>query len=120
MLSESGPERIYLACGATDMRKSIDSLAALVTHAFDLDPFSDAWFVFCNRNRDKLKLLRWDTNGFWLYYRRLEKGRFEWPLASPDERKSCAISRRQLGWLLDGLPLEQRRAHSAVTARIIV
>jgi len=55
------------------MRKSIDSLSALVTHAFDLDPFSDAWFVFCNRGRDKLKILRWDRNGFWLYYRRLEK-----------------------------------------------
>ena len=120
MLSDTGSERIFLACGATDMRKSIDSLASLVTHAFDLDPFSDAWFVFCNRNRDKLKLLRWDTNGFWLYYRRLEKGRFEWPSASPNERKSHAISRRQLGWLLDGLSLEQRRAHDAVTARIIV
>lgn len=120
MLSETGPERIYLACGATDMRKSIDSLASLVTHAFDLDPFSEAWFVFCNRNRDKLKLLRWDNNGFWLYYRRLEKGRFEWPPALPDERKSHTITRRQLGWLLDGLTLEQRRAHDAVTARIIV
>lgn len=76
MLSEAGPEKIYLACGATDMRKSIDSLATLVTHAFDLDPFADAWFVFCNRGRDKLKLLRWDHNGFWLYYRRLEKGKY--------------------------------------------
>ena len=70
--------------------------------------------------RFKLKLLRWDNNGFWLYYRRLEKGRFEWPSASPDERKSHPITRRQLGWLLDGLPLEQRRAHGAVTSRIIV
>jgi transposase len=120
MLSESGPERIYLACGATDMRKSIDSLASLVTHAFELDPFCDAWFVFCNRNRDKLKLLRWDNNGFWLYYRRLEKGRFEWPAAAAGERKSRTISRRQLGWLLDGLSLEQRLAHNAVTARVII
>jgi transposase len=119
MLSEAGPELIYLACGATDMRKSIDSLAALVTHAFDLDPFADAWFVFCNRGRDKLKLLRWDNNGFWLYYRRLERGRFEWPAAVSGERKSRTISRRQLGWLLDGLPLEQRRAHAPVTARIV-
>jgi transposase len=119
MLSESGPERIYLACGATDMRKSIDTLAALVEHAFDLDPFADAWFVFCNRGRDKLKLLRWDNNGFWLYYRRLERGRFEWPPGASSERASRAISRRQLGWLLDGLPLEQRRAHAPVTSRIV-
>jgi transposase len=120
MLSEAGPERIYLACGVTDMRKSIDGLAALVTHAFDLDPFSDAWFVFCNRNRDKLKLLRWDHNGFWLYYRRLERGRFEWPSPASGEHESRAITRRQLAWLLDGLSLEQRRAHKEVTARFIV
>jgi transposase len=119
MLSEAGPERIYLACGATDMRKSIDSLASLVEHSFALDPFSDAWFVFCNRGRDKLKLLRWDHNGFWLYYRRLEKGRFAWPAAAPAERTSRTISRRQLGWLLDGLPLTQHRAHDAVAARVI-
>jgi len=111
------------------MRKSIDSLSALVTHAFDLDPFSDAWFVFCNRGRDKLKILRWDRNGFWLYYRRLEKGRFEWPKSAENKGTaasaaasdcSIVISRRQLSWLLDGLPLEQRRAHGEVTARLII
>ena len=121
MLSESGAERIYLACGATDMRKSIDSLAALVTHAFDEDPFSNTWFVFCNRGRDKLKLLRWDHNGFWLYYRRLEKGRFDWPASSDiTSRTSCVITQRQFAWLLDGLALEQRSAHEPVTARITI
>jgi transposase len=49
-------------------------LAALVQLTFDLDPFSESWFVFCNKERNKLKLLRWDCNGFWLYYRRLERG----------------------------------------------
>jgi transposase len=117
MLSETGPERIYLACGATDMRKSINGLSALVEHSFELDPFADAWFVFCNRERDKLKLLRWDHNGFWLYYRRLERGHFEWP--SSTQHRSLAVTRRELGWLLDGLSLEQRRAHGAVSARII-
>jgi len=120
MLNEAGSGRVYLACGATDMRKSIDSLAALVTHAFDLDPFSDAWFVFCNRGRDKLKLLRWDHNGFWLYYRRLEKGRFDWPAGNATERTSRVITRRELAWLLDGLPLEQHHAHEAVKARLVV
>ena len=127
MLNDSGPERVYLACGATDLRKSIDGLAALVQQAFDLDPFSDAWFVFCNRDRDKLKLLRWDHNGFWLYYRRLEKGRFKWPSSAAAAGKAggagasapCTqiISRRQLSWLLDGLNLEQRRAHPEVNVR---
>jgi transposase len=118
MLNEAGSGQVYLACGATDMRKSIDGLAALVEYCFDLDPFSDAWFVFCNRGRNKLKLLRWDHNGFWLYYRRLEKGRFAWPSGSV--REPMAVSRRELGWLLDGLTLEQRRAHRAVEARTIV
>ena len=96
---------------------------------YDLDPFSESWFVFCNRGRDKLKILRWDRNGFWLYYRRLEKGRFEWPKSAENKGTaasaaasdcSIVISRRQLSWLLDGLPLEQRRAHGEVTARLII
>jgi transposase len=121
MLSDSGPSRIYLACGVTDMRKSIDSLASLVTHRFGGDPFSDAWFVFCNHNRDKLKLLRWDRNGFWLYYRRLEKGRFDWPSSSGSQgQPTCSVSRQQLTWLLDGLPLHQPLAHREVTARFVV
>jgi transposase len=107
---------VYLACGTTDLRKSIDGLAALVRHSFELDLFSNSLFVFCNRDRDKLKILYWDHNGFWLYYRRLEKGRFRWPKEAG--KQTLSISRRQLQWLLDGLPLEQRQAHAAVTARI--
>jgi transposase len=117
MLNPITTERVYLACGPTDMRKSIDALAALVCAQFRLDPFSDSWFVFCNRERDKLKILHWDHNGFWLYYRRLEKGCFQWPKAKGTE--PLLITRRQLQWLLDGLTLEQRQAHSAVTARIV-
>ena len=98
------------------MRKSIDGLAALVSHSFELDLFTNSLFVFCNRDRDKLKILVWDHNGFWLYYRRLEKGRFRWPARS--ETAILSISQRQLQWLLDGLPLDQPRAHKPVTARI--
>jgi transposase len=103
------PSQVYLACGATDMRKSIDALAAIVTYTFELDPFSPSLFVFCNRGRDKLKILYWENNGFWLLYRRLEKGRFRWPTS---EGTSIAIDRRQLQWLLDGLELQQARAHA--------
>jgi hypothetical protein len=130
MLTDIGADRIYLACGATDMRKSIDGLSALVQVGFDLDPFVGAWFVFCNRDRDKLKLLRWDHNGFWLYYRRLDRGRFEWPSADSVRIGHCspkgtsyvtqAITRRQLFWLLDGLKLEQQKAHPAVSARSVI
>ena len=71
--------RIYLVAGVTDMRKSIDGLAHIVPDSLQMDPLNDAWYIFCNRQRDKLKILFWDSNGFWLYYRRLEKGRFKWP-----------------------------------------
>lgn len=116
MLSGNDALRIYLACGPTDMRKSVDGLAAIVKHAFDLDPFDTSLFVFCNRDRDRLKILHWEHNGFWLYYRRLERGRFRWPAAATGQIKT--ISRRQLNWLLDGLAIEQRKAHQPVTARI--
>jgi transposase len=117
MLNSIDIASVYLACGDTDMRKSIDALAALVTLDFELDLFTNRLFVFCNRGRDKLKILYWDHNGFWLYYRRLEKGRFCWPKAAGQATR--AISRRQLNWLLDGLTLEQRQAHAAVSARIV-
>jgi len=117
MLNTHIPDRVYLACGPTDMRKSIDGLAAIVSCQFKLDPFSDCMFVFCNRDCDRLKILRWDCNGFWLYYRRLEKGRFKWPSAG--ESQTLTVSRRQLQWLLDGLTLEQSQAHSDVLTRKI-
>src|ERR1700677_2286675 len=123
MLTECGSDRVYLACGATDLRKSIDGLAAVVQYSFELDPFGGAWFVFCNRDRDKLKILLWDHNGFWLYYRRLEKGRFKWPVAQSTPQPGVAraamqvITRRQLSWLLEGLSLEQRRAHQPLSPR---
>lgn len=118
MLTGLGVEQVYLACGATDLRKSIDGLAALVQQAFALDPFTPALFVFCNRQRDKVKILYWEHNGFWLVYRRLERGRFAWPLVVTESPRT--VSRRQLQWLLDGLALEQRQAHPAVTARTVI
>ncbi len=118
MLSEITPGSVYLALGATDMRKSIDSLASLVQSSFDLDPFSKSLYVFCNRQKNKMKILRWDHNGFWLHYRRLEMGRFQWP-----ERVTGpvgVIDYRQFRWLLDGLSVMQPGAHREVKARIIV
>lgn len=111
------PERILLACGATDLRKSIDGLAALVQESLGVSPFSPTLFVFCNRDRDKLKMLYWDHNGFWLFYRRLERGTFQWPQSS---EVMLTLSSRQLRWLLDGLSLSQRQAHLPVYADVIV
>jgi transposase len=118
MLNLEMVQQVYLAVGYIDMRKSIDGLAALVSGVFHLDPFSESWFVFSNRRRDKVKILRWDHNGFWLYYRRLERGRFRWP--SSERGQTMVISRRQLHWLLDGLNIDQPKAHRKVSARIVV
>ncbi len=111
-------QQVYLACAPTDMRKSINGLVVLVKEVFELDPFSPSWFVFCNRQRDKIKILRWDTNGFWLHYKRLERGHFVWPDSPSSD--VLAVTRRQLRWLLDGLPLEQPQAHQEVTARTVI
>jgi transposase len=101
------------------MRKSIDGLAVLVSAVFNLSPFSESWFVFSNRERNKVKILRWDHNGFWLYYRRLERGRFRWPPSS-ERGQTMAISRRQLQWLLDGLNIDQPKAHKKVSAHVVI
>lgn len=117
MISEISNRQVYLACGSTDLRKSIDGLAVLVKESFDLDPFSSCLFVFCNRKRDKLKILQWEHNGFWLYYRRLERGKFNWPTA---KAPVVTISYREFRWLLDGLPIRQNQAHKVVKQRVIL
>ncbi len=53
---------VYICCGATDMRKSINGLMTLVKESFSLDPFAETLYVFCNRKRDRLKILEWDLS----------------------------------------------------------
>lgn len=110
-------QQVWLAPGATDMRKSIDGLAAIASYVLKQDPMSQHLFVFCNKEQNKLKILYWDRNGFWLFYKRLEKGRFRWP----DPRDgTISITRRQLVWLLEGLSIEQKQAHRPVSAKIAI
>jgi len=116
MLNEVYADKVYLATGSTDMRKSIDGLAVLVKESFRLDPFSRSLFVFCSKDRTRVKILLWSCNGFWLYYRRLEKGKFSWP----EGDKVTSVTQRELRWLLDGLEIRQRHAHQEVTARVLV
>jgi len=101
--------QVFLACGVTDMRKSIDGLSALVVDVLEADPLSSHLFVFCNRLRDKIKILYWHNNGFWLFYRRLEQQRFWWP--NVDEQQAVEVSYRELSWLLEGLDITQVTAH---------
>lgn len=79
MLSLSPAVRIYLATGHADMRKSVDGLLGLVQQVFREDPFTGHLFVFRNRRSDRIKILVWDHGGFWVLYKRLEKGRFHFP-----------------------------------------
>ena len=105
--------QVYLATGFTDMRKSINGLSLIVSEQFGQDPFSGSVFVFCNRSRDKLKILYWECNGFWLYYRRLDKGKFQWPTELNEQ--TVVLTLRELHWLLDGLSYQQVHAHTAVS-----
>lgn len=107
------PAKVYLAAGATDMRRSIDGLSLIVAQVLKQDPLAEHWFAFCNRGRDKLKLLHYDRNGFWLHYKRLERGRFRWPDAP------AVIGRRELSWLLEGLDMGQPHAFKSVSARLV-
>jgi transposase len=117
MISLPG-KRVYLACGRTDMRKSINGLAGIVQSSFELDPFSGALFVFCNRNRDRLKILEWDTDGFWLYFKRLEKGHFRWP--AEGEEATLSLSGEELSVLLNGARVEMKLRRKSVAERRII
>jgi transposase len=94
---------VFIAVGATDMRKAINGLSMIVEENFDDDLFSGNLFAFCNRRRDIIKILFWDQNGFCLWHKRLEKDRFYWP---ESEDEVVNISGQQLSWLLAGLDIE--------------
>jgi transposase len=83
---------VYLAVGATDLRKSFDGLHALVAGRLQADPLSGHLFVFCNRSRSRIKVLCFDGSGLWVCAKRLEQGAFSWPAADEsDPRRACAV-----------------------------
>lgn len=110
----SRAENIYIACGYTDMRKAIDGLASIVQKNFKLDPFSNSLFLFCGHKRNRLKALYWEGDGFVLLYKRLENGRFQWPMNEEEVRK---ISEQELRWLLEGLSIDQPKAVQKVNVK---
>jgi transposase len=95
---------ILLCTAPVDMRKSIDGLCMVIVQRWDRNPASETIFVFCNRSRDKLKLLYWDANGFCLLYKRLEKGKFSFPISSQE----VILNSSELRDLLAGLPFLKR------------
>jgi transposase len=96
--------RIYLAAGATDMRKGFEGLYGLVRDRLQCEPLSGHIFVFSNAPRNRLKLLFWDGSGLWVCAKRLERGRFHWPKA---EGEKVLLSQEELTLLLGGIDLLQ-------------
>lgn len=101
--------RIYLAAGATDLRKSFEGLSDLVRHQFKEDPFSGHLFVFANRRKTRLKVLYGDGSGTWVCAKRLEKGVFSWPRTGPPEGGALRILAQELTLLLSGIDLDKTR-----------
>ena len=100
--------KVYLAAGATDLRKGFEGLHGLVRDRLGLDPLSGHLVLFCNRERTRLKVLVWDGSGLWICAQRLERGRFSWPEQGP--ASACVtLSHEELSLLVGGIDLSQTR-----------
>ena len=100
--------RIYVALGATDMRKGFDGLYGIVRDRLGLEVRSGHLFLFANARRNRLKILYWDGSGLWCCGKSLERGRFSWPLAG-DRSDRVTLSHEELSLLLGGIDLTQTR-----------
>jgi transposase len=95
---------IYIATSPVDMRKSFDGLAAIVKNGFQKNPLDGTFFVFINRAADRMKILYWDRDGYALWYKRLEAGRFRLPVAMMrDGKQAVLVSTAQLAMILEGI-----------------
>jgi len=94
------PSNIYLHRQFVDFRKSINGLSVIIESEMDLPIMSGALFIFCNKAKDKLKILYWDKTGFALWYKRLEKDKFKWPSRANEDY--IDLTEQQLIWLLEG------------------
>ena len=94
------PSRIYLHRQFADFRKSINGLSVIIESEMKLPAMSGALFIFCNKAKDKLKILYWDKTGFAMWYKRLEKDKFKWP--SRIDEAYLELNEQQLSWLLEG------------------
>ena len=103
---------VYLHRKPVDFRKAINGLCVLVEQEMALDPYSEDLFMFCNRGRDKLKILHWDKTGFVMWYKRLEKEKFKWPLTVTEA--VITIDEQALGWLLSGLSIVPPEPHKTL------
>lgn len=112
MFGLSVATQIYVGVEAVDMRKSFDGLFGLVRDVLGRDPLSGHLFLFANRDRTRLKALIWDGSGLWVCAKRLERGRFHWPVAAAAEAsgaKSVTMRPEELAMLLNGLDLRESK-----------
>ena len=100
---------VYLHRDPVDFRKAINGLVVIVAQSMELSPYAPELFVFCNRRRDKLKIVYWDETGFCLWYKRLEKARFKWPRRANEG--VVELTEEQLHWLLRGLDITKMLPH---------
>jgi len=101
--------RIFVATQPVDGRKGVDSLATIVANAFALDPLSGHLYVFFSRRRDRVRIIYWDTNGFAMWGKRLERGRFHALRGGEDKLSASAIDRTDLLLILEGVDLGSAR-----------
>ena len=100
---------VYLAVGATDLRKGFEGLYGLARDALGLDPLSGHLALFCNRQRNRLKILFWDGNGLWVCTKRLERGKYSWPTQLEESSACVTLSHDEFSLLLGGIDLSQTR-----------
>ncbi|CAQ77750.1 MULTISPECIES: IS66 family insertion sequence element accessory protein TnpB [Vibrionaceae] len=103
---------IYLHKAPVDFRKGINGLSMIVEQQMVISPFSDALFVFCNRQNDKIKVLYWDRNGFCLWQKRLEEDKFTWPKKMTGA--TVSLTEEQWHWLLNGLDIDKMQPHKSI------
>ena len=108
------PNKIYISSANVDMRKSIDGLVSIIESSFNCSSTDDALFVFHNRYCDKVKMLYWNTEGFCLLYKRIEKGKFRFPKLI--DSSVYSVTDEELLWLLHGLKIEDIKHYQKVVS----
>lgn len=101
MIDLTNVEHIYIACGYTDLRKGIDGYIYLVDSNLKINPFDNAIFLFCNKSKNKIKILHHERGSFWLYYKRIEQIKIKWPL----NMIGIEIKKSDVRTLLSGMKL---------------
>ncbi|MBT3473134.1 MAG: IS66 family insertion sequence element accessory protein TnpB [Gammaproteobacteria bacterium] len=107
---------IYLYRDPIDFRKQMNGLAAIIEQELGRNPFSGSLYLFSNRQRNKIKCLMWEDNGFILYYKALAEEKFHWP---ESDNELLTLTGEQINWLLDGYNLSAMSGHRKLTYNIM-